>query len=58
MGVAELLDRDVAQEVGRRDRLGQRLEEPTERGLEREHDAVAIRPTDLDLVPGAGAGPR
>ena len=44
-------DRDAREDVGRGDRLGRRLEEATERGLEREHDGQRALGRDRDLVP-------
>ena len=52
---ASCVDRHLAEEVGRRDRLGGRLEEPAERRRQREHDAAHPDRPDLDLVPRAGA---
>ncbi len=53
--VGELVDRDPGQDVGRGDRLGRRLEEASERGLEREHDGMEPFGRDADLVPRSGA---
>ena len=50
-------DRHTAQEVLRDDRLGRRLEEPTERRREPEDDHPRTVGRDRDLVPRTGARP-
>ncbi len=56
--LGEGCDRHLPEQVGRRDRLGQRLQEPAERGLEREPHLARAGRRDRHLGPRCGGRSR